>query len=99
MGSVGTGTSSYVSHYKAQQKYREGLETAQKLADILNQNREDRPYTVRYDRLESGMTDILYRGVVIKTVSNQEIVPSLNVYDFNGTFEQRQEIDRRYRRR
>ena len=54
---------------------------ARKLNEILGKD-----YKVNYDACESGLTDIYYKGILFKSVSNSEIKPDLNVIDFRVNY-------------
>ena len=68
-------------NFAAMEKRREQIKWANKLQDILGSD-----YKVSYDTCESGMTDIYYKGTLLKRVPNEEMKGSLNVCDYRADY-------------
>lgn len=68
------------------EKRKEQARWARKLQEILGTD-----YTVSYDTCESGMTDVFFKGILVKSVRNSEMKGNMNVYDYTVDYKWKRE--------
>lgn len=66
---------------QAMAKRQEEVKWARKLQEVLGND-----FRVSYDTCESGMTDVYYKGILYKTVRNEEMRHDMNVYDYTPDY-------------
>lgn len=68
------------------EKRAEQSKWARKLQEILGSD-----YMVLFDACESGMTDVFFKGILVKSVRNREMKGSMNVYDYTVDYKWKRE--------